>query len=134
MSAQPAMILPAVAAEIPLRTPEIEALTLEQWRRDGNAVVIDVREQDEFDEERIPGALLFPKSAFDVGALPRFEDKKVVLVCLAGKRSLAVGEWLQDAGRTEVLSLQGGMLAWMAAGLPVETGAVETGTAAPGAA
>lgn len=137
MTAQPAMTLPAAPApivEAPPRTPEIEALTLEQWRRDGNVVVIDVREQEEFDEERIPGALLYPKSSFDVGALPRYEGKKVVLICLAGKRSLAVGEWLQDAGRTEALSLQGGMLAWMAAGLPVETGAVETVVAVPGAA
>ena len=125
MSAQTLMIASAApAAEAPPRTPEVDALTVAQWRRDGNVVVVDVREQDEFDEERIPGAKLYPKSAFDAAALPRFEGQKVVLVCLAGKRSLAVGEWLQDTGRTEAVSLQGGMLAWMAAGLPVETGPV----------
>ncbi len=125
MSAQILMTVPAApVAETPPRTSEVDALTVEQWRKDGVVVIIDVREQDEFDEERIPGARLFPKSAFDAAALPRFEELKVVLVCLAGKRSLAVGEWLQDAGRTEAVSLQGGMLGWMAAGLPVETGPV----------
>ena len=124
MIPQPTPDVSVPAADALPRTPEVDALTVEQWRRAGNLVVIDVREQDEFDEERIPGARLFPKSTFDVAALPRFEGQKVVLVCLAGKRSLAVGEWLQDAGRTEAVSLQGGMLGWMAAGLPVETGTV----------
>ncbi|MBM3565269.1 MAG: rhodanese-like domain-containing protein [Alphaproteobacteria bacterium] len=124
MSAVPIVPLQpqAPAAETPPRTPEVDALTVEQWRKAGHVAIVDVREQDEFDEERIPGALLFPKSAFDPAALPRFDGKKLVLVCLAGKRSLAVGEILQDRDRVEALSLQGGMLAWMAAGLPVETG------------
>lgn len=124
MIPQPTTDSAAPAAARPPRTPEVDALTVEQWRNEGSLVIVDVREQDEFEEERIPGARLFPKSAFDAAALPRFEGQKVVLVCLAGKRSLAVGEWLHDAGRTEAVSLQGGMLAWMAAGLPVETGAV----------
>jgi rhodanese-related sulfurtransferase len=101
--------------------PKVDPLTVEQWRRAGTAVIIDVREKDEFEEERIPGALLFPKSGFDSATFPRFGDLKLVIVCLASKRSLAVGETLRAAGRTEGLSLQGGMLAWMAAGLPVET-------------
>ena len=102
--------------------PEVDPLTVEQWRRSGKVVIVDVRERDEFDEERIPGALLFPKSEFAAPDFPRFDKLKLVLVCLAGKRSLAVGEMLRAAGRAEALSLQGGMLGWMAAGLTVETG------------
>ncbi len=102
--------------------PEVDPLSVEQWRRAGTAVIIDVREKDEFEEERIPGALLFPKSEFDAASFPKFGPLKLVLVCLAGKRSLAVGESLLAAGRAEAFSLQGGMLGWMAAGLPVETG------------
>ncbi len=111
-----------VAAEAPSPVPEVDPLSVEQWRRAGTAVVIDVREKDEFEEERIPGALLFPKSEFNPATFPSFGPLKLVLVCLAGKRSLAVGEALRAAGRPEAVSLRGGMLGWMAAGLPVETG------------
>ena len=122
--------LAPVASEIKLPIPpaqpspvaEVDPLTVEQWRRAGGAVIVDVRERDEFEEERIPGALLFPKSEFDAARFPRFDGLKLVLVCLAGKRSIAVGEMLRAAGRAEALSLQGGMLGWMAAGLTVETG------------
>jgi rhodanese-related sulfurtransferase len=124
-----AVLAPAVSeiavptpAPVPSPVPEVDPLSVEQWRRAGTAVIIDVRERDEFEEERIPGALLFPKSEFDAAAFPAFGPLKLVLVCLAGKRSLAVGESLRAAGRTEAVSLQGGMLGWMAAGLPVETG------------
>ena len=119
-----------VASEIPAPipsappspVPEVDPLSVEQWRRAGTAVIVDVRERDEFEEERIPGALLFAKSEFDAAAFPRFGGLKLVLVCLGGKRSLGVGEALRAAGRTEAVSLRDGMLGWMAAGLPVETG------------
>ena len=126
MSAVPAAFASEITvprqAEQPSPVPEVEPLAVEQWRRAGTAVIVDVRERDEFEEERIPGALLFPKSEFDASAFPRFGGLKLVLVCLAGKRSLAGGEALRAAGRSEAVSLQGGMLGWMAAGLPVETG------------
>ena len=109
----PALLLPA---------PEVDPLSVEQWRKSGKAVIVDVRERDEFEEERIPGSLLFPKSEFDSRVFPRFDGLKLVLVCLSGKRSLGVGELLRAAGRAEAVSIQGGILAWMAAGLPVETG------------
>jgi rhodanese-related sulfurtransferase len=106
----------------PSPVPEVDPLSVEQWRRAGTAVIVDVREPDEFEEERIPGALLFPKSQFDAAAFPRFGDLKLVIVCLGGKRSLTVGEALRGVGRIEAVSLKGGMLGWMAAGLTVETG------------
>ena len=124
MSAVLAPIVSEIPAPVPPAqpspVPEVDPLSVEQWRRTGTAVIVDVRETDEFEEERIPGALLFPKSEFDASAFPRFGGLKLVLVCLGGKRSLSVGEALRAAGRTEAVSLQGGMLGWMAAGLTVE--------------
>ncbi|MSP79734.1 MAG: rhodanese-like domain-containing protein [Rhodospirillales bacterium] len=111
-----------IPLEQPSPVPEVDPLSVEQWRRAGTAVIVDVRERDEFEEERIPGALLFAKSEFDAATFPRFGGLKLVLVCLGGKRSLGVGEALRAAGRTEAVSLKGGMLGWMAAGLAVETG------------
>lgn len=126
MSAIHAAVVSEIAMPIPLEqpspVPEVDPLSVEQWRRAGTAVIVDVRERDEFEEERIPGALLFAKSEFDAATFPRFGGLKLVLVCLGGKRSLGVGEALRAAGRTEAVSLKGGMLGWMAAGLAVETG------------
>lgn len=86
----------------------------------GHAVVIDVREPDEYALERIEGALLMPLSMFDAEKFPRIFDRTVVLVCAVGKRSRAAGLQLLKAGFQDVHHLDGGMKAWKAAGLEVE--------------
>lgn len=97
----------------------VDPLTAKRWIDDGEAILVDVRENDEFEMERIPGSLLAPKSAFDAARFPRAPGKKVVLVCLVGRRSVEVGEWLKAAGYPEpAYSLDGGILGWSAAGMP----------------
>ena len=86
----------------------------------GTAVVIDVREPDEYAVERIEGALLMPLSMFDATKFPRVFDRTVVLVCAIGKRSRAAGLQLLKVGFTDVHHLDGGLKGWKDAGLPVE--------------
>lgn len=97
----------------------VDPLTAKRWVDDGEAILVDVREIDEFEMERIPGSLLAPKSSFDAARFPRAPGKKVVLVCLVGRRSVEVGAWLKAAGYPEpAYSLDGGILGWSAAGMP----------------
>lgn len=97
----------------------VDPLTAKRWIDDGEAILVDVRENDEFEMERIPGSVLAPKSAFDAARFPRAPGKKVVLVCLVGRRSVEVGEWLKASGYPEpAYSLDGGILGWSAAGMP----------------
>lgn len=86
----------------------------------GDAVVIDVREPDEYAIERIEGALLMPLSMFDASKFPRVFDRTVVLMCAIGKRSRAAALQMQKAGFDPVHHLDGGLKAWKAIGLEVE--------------
>jgi rhodanese-related sulfurtransferase len=86
----------------------------------GEIVLVDVREAQEFAAERIPGALLYPLSAFDPAALPACpEGRRIVFHCGSGKRSEAAYEKAVRAGRAVSGHMGGGIAAWKAAGLPV---------------
>lgn len=103
-------------------TPEASPEDLRRWLDAGDALLIDVREPDEFASERIAGARLVPLSKFDPAlalamALPK---QKIVFQCRSGKRSAdALRLASSMAGPHEVMSLRGGIEAWKAAGLPV---------------
>lgn len=84
----------------------------------GEAVLVDVREPEEFEEERIPGALLRPLSQFDLICVEPPPSKLLVLHCLAGSRSARAARSLQSSGIGPIVNMRGGILAWKAAGLP----------------
>jgi rhodanese-related sulfurtransferase len=81
-------------------------------------LLVDVREPAEFAAERIHGALNFPLSTFDPGALPQAGDRLMVLQCGSGKRSAMAIEQCRKAGHAIDSHLAGGIMAWKAAGLP----------------
>jgi rhodanese-related sulfurtransferase len=91
-------------------------------------ILIDVREPQEFVTERIQGALLFPLSTFDPAALPAGGDRPVVLQCGTSKRSGMALAACAAAGVPVTAHLQGGLVAWKAAGLPTITLDPSTGT------
>jgi glyoxylase-like metal-dependent hydrolase (beta-lactamase superfamily II)/rhodanese-related sulfurtransferase len=87
-------------------------------------LLLDVREPEEFIGElgHIEGALLVPLDALErrLPKLAGYVDRDVVVVCRAGARSASAGAILRRAGFQRVINLEGGMLAWAAAGLPVQ--------------
>ena len=102
------------------RHKEVTAEELDRMIKAGEALVIDVREPDEFAQGHIPGARNMPLSGFQPSQLPSAEGKRLVLNCLGGKRSaMALDKcgMAQDAVDTH---LAGGFGAWTAARLPVE--------------
>jgi addiction module HigA family antidote len=103
-----------------LQVVEVESATVDRWMHDGEAVLVDVRETSEYEQEHIPGSLLVPLSVFDPGRFPRIPGKKLVIHCAVGKRSAAAGKQLLQAGHPEVHNLYGGILAWKEAGLATE--------------
>lgn len=84
-------------------------------------LLVDVREPAEFAAERIHGALNFPLSTFDPGALPEAGDRLMVLQCGSGKRSAMAIDQCRKAGHAIDSHLAGGIMAWKAAGLPTVT-------------
>jgi rhodanese-related sulfurtransferase len=93
----------------------------------GGAVLLDCREHDEWDAGHIDGAVHVPMNAipsrlqFEPG--PLTPDADIVVVCKVGSRSAMVTDWLNRNG-FQAKNLDGGMLAWAAAGRPMvsETG------------
>ncbi len=90
----------------------------------GVAYVIDVRETHEYTEAHIAGVTLMPLSEFDPSAVSPPENKMLIIHCRSGRRCVLASEQLVAAGyEGEIYRMAGGLLAWTAAGLPVETGA-----------
>ena len=85
-----------------------------------DVVLIDVREQYEYDEAHIPGITLIP-----LGEVPqRLEeiptDKTVIMTCRSGNRSGQATDFLRESGYDNVHNMAGGINAWKSAGLAVE--------------
>ncbi|HXW81063.1 MAG TPA: rhodanese-like domain-containing protein, partial [Acidimicrobiales bacterium] len=85
---------------------------------DAGALLLDVREPAEWQAGHAPEAWLVPMGQVSQrrGELP--SDRQIVVVCRSGGRSAAVTESLREWG-LDAVNLEGGMLAWAAAGLPV---------------
>ncbi len=94
--------------------------TLQKIMADRGALVVDVREAHEYEEEHIPGTLLYPLSFMDADLFPKITEKKVVMVCQVGKRSAAAAKQLMAEGLTGVVNLEGGLEAWLEEGLETE--------------
>jgi rhodanese-related sulfurtransferase len=82
----------------------------------GRAYGIDVREQDEWDGGHYDQFTLHPLSAFDAKAIPT--DKPVIFICRSGKRSAQACASVEPAGIVAI-NMDGGMLAWQEARLPM---------------
>mgnify|MGYP002636212058 FL=1 len=67
----------------------VNAQTLSQWLNSNDAVLVDVRETNEHQSERIEGSRNLPLSMITLNEayLPEHKDKKLVVHCLAGGRS-----------------------------------------------
>ena len=86
------------------------------------ARLLDVREPDEFRGElgHIPGAELVPLATVSAAAAAWDREKPLIVICRSGGRSSRAAQALAAAGFRHVMNLSGGMLAYNAAGLPVE--------------
>jgi len=114
---------PFAIAEAPDQAPSIAPSELSARRATDQApIVIDVRTREEYASGHIPGALNIP---FDQVAERISEidaPHGVALYCMIGPRARKGEAALLGAGYTSVLHIEGGLAAWKAAGLPVESG------------
>ncbi len=87
-------------------------------------LLIDVRQPDEYAQGHAPGSTLIPldQLAQRLPELVGYKNKPVALICHSGNRSGKAQKLLQKAGFTATSNVQGGMVAWQQAGLPMKTG------------
>ena len=87
-----------------------------------NQVIIDVRSVEEFQHGHVPKAINVPLHEIvkDPTILPASKGQPIVLYCRSGKRAGKAASLLVKNGYMNISHLQGDMLAWIEAGLPVE--------------
>lgn len=100
----------------------VTAAQIADWRDKDEAVIVDVREPDEWDQAHIPGAILMPLSTFDPAQIPDPHGKHLVFHCRSGRRCGLAAEKAVAAGYKGVIKrMEGGFLAWSAAGFESES-------------
>ena len=119
-------LLQQVRAEI----SEVDATHARELADSGEPVIVDVREQDEWDEGHIPGAVHIPRGHLESRIERAAPDaaRQVILYCSAGNRSVFAAKTLEELGYEDVVSLAGGFTDWKRNGFPVE---LQAGLGAP---
>src|SRR5438132_14379848 len=86
--------------------------------KSGDALSIDVREKDEWDEEHIPGAIHLSRGTIELDIEEKVPDTNAMIICHCGGggRSALAAESLQKMGYQNVRSMAGGFKAWKALG------------------
>jgi len=100
---------------------EVGALRATQLINRQNAVMLDLREGKDYDGGHVPNAVHIPLSqlAGRASELSKFTSRPLIAYCDRGNQSHGAGSALSKLGFAEVYTLQGGVRAWVAAGLPV---------------
>ena len=93
----------------------IDAATVKIWLDNNEAVLIDVRELQEYKANNIPHSVLIPLAQISFAALPALSGQKLVIHCQSGKRSASACLALAPE-IANVYNLDGGIIAWEQAG------------------
>lgn len=104
------------------RVREVTPAEVREMQQRGEAfVLLDVRDQNEVNLGKIPGALHISRGTLEgrvEAAVPR--DAQVVVYCAAGNRSALAAATMQDMGYTNVVSMAGGFRDWATSGGAVD--------------
>ena len=103
------------AAGSTISVTQLETMLKERENGDRDFVLVDVREPNEYEINKIPGSVLIPKGEFLNGnALGELsQDKPVVLHCKSGVRSAEALAVLKGAGYSDAVHVGGGVVAWV---------------------
>ncbi|HEX5338000.1 MAG TPA: rhodanese-like domain-containing protein [Gallionella sp.] len=101
---------------------EVDTTAALQLINHKNALVLDVREDDEYKAGHVLNSRLVPlgKLAARIGELEKYKEQPIVVVCRSGNRSGTACVMLGKQGFTQAYNLAGGVMAWQKANLPLE--------------
>ena len=87
-----------------------------------NALVLDVREDNEFKMGHVLNSRQIPLGKLDerIGELEKYKEQPIVVICRSGNRSVSACTMLGKSGFSQVYNLTGGIIAWQKANLPLE--------------
>ncbi|HTO00717.1 MAG TPA: molybdopterin-synthase adenylyltransferase MoeB [Microthrixaceae bacterium] len=92
---------------------EVDTASAEEQRRAG-ALLLDVREADEFEQGAVPDSIFIPRGHLESQVEGRLLDKSapVIVMCAGGTRSAFAAKTLGELGYTDVVSMAGGFNKW----------------------
>src|SRR5579859_3114018 len=102
------------------KVKEVTPAEAQQRLGEGAAIIVDVREKDEWRGGHIPGAKHIPLGDLQKRSSEILSAPDVVFVCRSGNRSATAAKAFEKTGHPSVSSLAGGMEAWQRTGLPVK--------------
>jgi molybdopterin/thiamine biosynthesis adenylyltransferase/rhodanese-related sulfurtransferase len=104
---------------------EVDATRARELIDGDDRLVLDVREQDEWDEGHLPGAVHIPRGNLEsrIERAQPDRTRPIVVYCAAGNRSAFAAKTLEELGYEDVVSLAGGFTDWKRNGFPVELSA-----------
>jgi sulfur-carrier protein adenylyltransferase/sulfurtransferase len=104
---------------------EVDATRARELIDAGDLLLLDVRNQDEWDEGHIPGAVHIPRGNLESRIERAAPDaaQPVLIYCAVGNRSVFATRTLEEMGYADVSSLSGGFTDWKRNGFPVELSA-----------
>ena len=102
--------------------PKLTATDVSEKLKFGkHPLVVDVRQPEEYRQGHIAGSKLIPLGDLHKRIKELPQGREIVCVCASGSRSSSAAKTLMKEGYT-VFDMQGGMLAWRRAKLPVQKG------------
>lgn len=111
------LLLPALMPRGKRASPQEVVIRMNR----GKNVVVDIRTPEEFATGHLRDAKNIPLADFAtrIGELEKSKGKSIVVVCQSGARADKAVRLLQGAGFDDVVALDGGLVAWQAASLPL---------------
>jgi rhodanese-related sulfurtransferase len=94
----------------------------------GKAVLVDIREPDEFARSHIAGAMSVPLSGWEQAHLTVDPAQDVIFTCRSGMRTAGACDRLAARVTSDAFVLDGGVDGWASAGLPVATVQITAGS------
>jgi len=109
-----------LVADAKKKITEISPTDAGSKSKSSDAVIVDVREKDEWDDGHIPDAVHMSRGMLELEIEDKFPDRNTTIICHCGGggRSALAAESLQKMGYKNVRSMVGGFKAWKAAELP----------------
>ncbi len=104
-------------------SPAVEEIAIDALEaRQPGAVVLDVREPQEYGQGHVPGAINIPQAELATRLDEVSRDRPVIVICQVGMRSFRAAQFLAQMGIDQVVNVKGGTAAWQKAGKAVARG------------
>ncbi|MEK9650460.1 MAG: rhodanese-like domain-containing protein [Gammaproteobacteria bacterium] len=86
-----------------------------------NAVLVDVRDREDFEKGHITNAINIPYKDFDqrLEELNKYQDSSIITICAMGRNAALSAEKLQKQGFKKTYVLKGGLSSWLQESLPL---------------